>query len=397
MAGDELKEEKKLYKKFLDDEYHHIENLEIELKKPNIFNILGISRMEIRHSNFLGWLLDPNESHGLGNKFLVRILRDLALDEKNTLDIIKVSKLNFNNIDVRREYPISSKNNNDKDKKIDILIIFRDDNLVICIENKIDSKDSKQQLKDYRDYINETFKKEDDKDDVEYKNIFVYLTPNGDDPTNDTNEKEYWCNYSYKDDIIKHLTHTQDSITDSIIKTYISDYLSILKSEIMGIQGKAQELANAIYENHKQIIDFVVDFRDANKEYKQFWEKEREWVFKFADEFIKWINEADSANEYVLGYVKNAITVKQKTKGQNRYYNIYLIYQGKKGKKDDVNIDFVFSAKELQENKKESVKEILDNKKQVDYTDNPAYFTIFSVGNFKDELIEIHKKRFELP
>jgi len=385
----DIVELKKQYKNFLDDRDHNLEKLEIELQKPNIFNILGIGRMEIRHSNFLGWLLDPNGSHGLRNKFLIRILRDLALEKKNTLDIIDVCKLNFNNVDVRREYSITYK---DKKGSIDILIIFREDNLVICIENKIDAKDSKNQLKDYRDYINETFKKED-KDDVEYKNIFVYLTPNGDEPKKDKTEKKYWCNYSYKDAIIEHLTHTQDSITDSTIKTYISDYLTTLKSEIMGIQDEAQELANAIYENHKPIIDFVVANRDANKEYQQFWKKERAWVFDFAEKFIDLINNADSKNKYELGYVKNAITVKQKMEGQNRYYNIYLIYQGKD---KDVNIDFVFSAKEVLDNRKESVKKILDNPKQMDYTDNPAYFTIYSVGKFKKELIAIHEKRFEL-
>jgi hypothetical protein len=38
--------------------------------KSNIFEILKIKNMEIRHSNFLGWLLDPEESHNLKNKFL---------------------------------------------------------------------------------------------------------------------------------------------------------------------------------------------------------------------------------------------------------------------------------------------------------------------------------------
>ena len=36
----------------------------------NIFDVLKISRTEIRHSNILGWLLDANENHGIGDSFL---------------------------------------------------------------------------------------------------------------------------------------------------------------------------------------------------------------------------------------------------------------------------------------------------------------------------------------
>ena len=40
----------------------------------NIFNILKLDRMEIRHSNMLSWLLTPGETHGLGDKFLRKLL-----------------------------------------------------------------------------------------------------------------------------------------------------------------------------------------------------------------------------------------------------------------------------------------------------------------------------------
>jgi len=36
----------------------------------NVFEVLGRPRLEQAHSNFLAWLLDPGEAHGLGDKFL---------------------------------------------------------------------------------------------------------------------------------------------------------------------------------------------------------------------------------------------------------------------------------------------------------------------------------------
>ena len=38
--------------------------------KFNLFDILKITRTEIRHSNMLSWLLSPNENHGLGDSII---------------------------------------------------------------------------------------------------------------------------------------------------------------------------------------------------------------------------------------------------------------------------------------------------------------------------------------
>ena len=42
--------------------------------KFNIFDVLKISRTEIRHSNVLSWLLSASENHGLGDAFIKGIL-----------------------------------------------------------------------------------------------------------------------------------------------------------------------------------------------------------------------------------------------------------------------------------------------------------------------------------
>lgn len=392
----EIKEQKKNYKKLLEDP--DFENLEIELQKPNIFSILGISRMEIRHSNFLAWLLDPNASHGLGNRFLIRILWDLAtnennsnlIEEENKLDIIEINQLNFSNVEVNREVPISV---NKKGGAIDILINFRDENdkLVICIENKIDAPDSKEQLASYSKWVKDTFEGN--------KIVFIYLTPMGIEP-NDKDEAKEWINYSYREGIIEHLKSLQDSITDSIVKTYISDYLTILKSEIMNTNESATDLANAIYDRHSSLIDFIVNNRESNIKYKNKWEKDNnKRVYDFANDFIKLIREANPDSEYELGFTQNAITVKRKTNEQNRYYNIYSLYP-RTSSNADCNLDFTFSTKEDQENIKKVVKEIVDNKKKEDndinYTDK-TYFTVYYVNHLSDcELKEIHMKRFNI-
>jgi hypothetical protein len=51
--------------------------LESRMGRFNIFDALGITRAEIRHSNFLAFVLDPAESHGQGQLFLKAVLMDI--------------------------------------------------------------------------------------------------------------------------------------------------------------------------------------------------------------------------------------------------------------------------------------------------------------------------------
>ena len=44
------------------------------LSRFNPIKTMGMERMEIRHSAILGWLLSPQETHGLGDTFLKAFL-----------------------------------------------------------------------------------------------------------------------------------------------------------------------------------------------------------------------------------------------------------------------------------------------------------------------------------
>ena len=51
------------------------------VSEPNVFEVLKVSQYEIRHSNTLAWLLNPNENHGLGDSFLKEIIRIAILNQ----------------------------------------------------------------------------------------------------------------------------------------------------------------------------------------------------------------------------------------------------------------------------------------------------------------------------
>jgi len=57
--------------------------LEAMIAEFNIFEAIGAVRSELRHSDALAFLLDPSESHGLGDAFLRRFLQKvLAMAQK---------------------------------------------------------------------------------------------------------------------------------------------------------------------------------------------------------------------------------------------------------------------------------------------------------------------------
>ena len=67
-------EQKKILEEFLLD-IDILDKLDGYMNKFNVFDVLRISKMEIRHSNMLAWLLNPKETHGLGDTFLRKFLQ----------------------------------------------------------------------------------------------------------------------------------------------------------------------------------------------------------------------------------------------------------------------------------------------------------------------------------
>lgn len=109
-------------------------------KQMNVLDILHLAAHELKHSDFLAWLLRPGEAHGLDSRFLeffLNLLRDkgVAIDESLLASGLK-------NFQVRRE-----------EEDIDIFLLSDDDRTVITIENKILSRESGEQLKRYRDLV----------------------------------------------------------------------------------------------------------------------------------------------------------------------------------------------------------------------------------------------------
>lgn len=94
------------------------QQLSQKMQTLNIFEVLGITNAEIRHSNFLAWLLDPNGNHGMGDKFLREFVSKLGQRE--------VVPENVTVCIVRREW-----------QHIDLLVLCQKEKYLLCVENKV--------------------------------------------------------------------------------------------------------------------------------------------------------------------------------------------------------------------------------------------------------------------
>lgn len=220
---------------------HDFELIELTLKEPNIFQTLSIERMEIRHSNFIAYILDPRESHGLGDVVIRKLLRDIFSDTKvSSRDIFDADTLNLQNIEIRREW-----------RNIDLLLILDED--VVVIENKVDTSDHSDQLKKYKEIASDTFRD---------KNIhYVYLTPFGNDPL-DTEHGKYYINYSYDQlaNILDSILNLHKNSISQKIYFYLADYLITVKRELL-MNDELSKLASKVYKAHKEAFDFIIEHK----------------------------------------------------------------------------------------------------------------------------------------
>ena len=215
----------------------NFDKLDLELKNPNIFHILKISNTEIRHSNFLSWLLDPSQSHKMGDIFLKRFLREVFSSDKfDKLNQVDVEGMNLTDVQIYREW-----------KNIDILIVLND--IVVCVENKILTKEHSNQLQRYRKIVEENF--------PNLKRIFVYLTPFGDISENESDIYEP-ISYVFVVETLERILKVYSSSLNDLVRTYIKDYIIMIKREIMKTD-ESIELSRKIYQNHRELLDFIYE------------------------------------------------------------------------------------------------------------------------------------------
>jgi len=234
-----MQEELKALEEFIYDN-EELEQLELMINDFNIFTALNIVNNELRHSNFLSWLLNPKESHSIGDYFLKSLIKRLSYKFSGNAaipSIFDIDGWSFEDAEVMREW-----------RNIDILIKSDANNFIWIIENKVYSKEHSNQLARYKDIVQKEYP------DYKYK-VFTYLTIEGEDASDDD-----YISLSY-DEVItiieKIINDKKDKLATEIL-TFLSHYTEMVRRYIMR-EAEIQRICERIYKTHKKALDLIFE------------------------------------------------------------------------------------------------------------------------------------------
>jgi len=223
--------------------------LEAQLSRFNIFRVLKADRHEIRHSNMLAWLLNPDESHGLEDRFLRRWLMKVVHDANTQPDTtfglpspIEIDSLDIEYVEVAREH-----------ENIDLLLILTtttDVKWIVCIENKVESSQHSGQLHRYHEYVERKFAKASHR-------LYVFLTKYSEAPEN---AGFITSSYEVIRNVLQNCILDDGAYIRPAPKVLLDQYLELLSEDFVD-DSKAAQLARQIYQTHRKAIDFILENR----------------------------------------------------------------------------------------------------------------------------------------
>jgi len=340
-------------------------------KKSNIFEILKIKNMEIRHSNFLGWLLDPEESHNLENEFLKGFVQEGINKNKYTEITVDIDLID--SVKIEREY-----------KDIDLLI--ESHNVVFCIENKIFSNEHSDQLKKYKKIIQKEFPNKE--------KVFIYLTPSG-KPSQQETEIYLPISYSVVLEVLKHLNIKK---IDKNAQIYILDYIATLEKDIL----KNNELKAPLSKLHLEYGEFIKQILEKRNTSQS---KERE-IYKKHQEFFDYFSKNNFDPEWISLLIqktllKNGYKLGSINSKYVRFYPVELepyIYKSKQRNTWEHREIFIFEL-EIKEKNKIAIRSCVNRRGDEDFDYDGLLKIIDTIPNAKQrnkDWVFSHEKEFPI-
>ena len=223
-----------------------LERLEALLDQFNLFEALGAVRVEVRHSDFLSFLLNPSQNHGLGDTFVKRVLqRSLSISSVQNLPItpIDLDIWDLDELTVFREW-----------QNIDILLVDERNHLVVIIENKVGSREHSGQLQRYWQITNQHYHN--------WNIVGLFLSPEGDQPSDDN---YFPIDYTTICEILEKLVETRKSTLGPDVLVALNHYTQMLRRHIVS-NSEIEQLAKRIYRKHKQALDLIYEYRPDQQE-----------------------------------------------------------------------------------------------------------------------------------
>lgn len=214
------------------------------LNKFNPIRTMKMEGMEIRHSAILAWLLDPRETHGLGDRFLKAFVAEALRDHSGlgAPTALEVVQKDLRDAEIRREW-----------RGIDIFISFPTLNWAFVVENKFYSRQRKGQLAEYIGKVGAYFDSQGKVPIV--RGIFLTLF---EEEPEDTGFAP--IRYASICEILQSFLTNEASITEEVAM-FLRHYLDVIEDEtgMSEERNEMERLARDLYRNHKKVLDFVFE------------------------------------------------------------------------------------------------------------------------------------------
>jgi len=222
-------------------ENRDLERLKALLERFNIFEAIGVVRQELRHSDFLAFLLNSQENHRLDDIFVKRLLQRLLMETEDTslpVTPMDLDLWSLEQMEVRREW-----------QRIDILLLDEPNRLAVIIENKIGTSEHSDQLRRYHQIVTEHH--------PGWRVIGLYMTPGG-----DTLSYEAYLPVDYGSicDVLDGIAESRGASASPDLKTLIAHYTEMLRRHIVG-DSEIARLCQQIYRKHQRALDLIYEHR----------------------------------------------------------------------------------------------------------------------------------------
>ena len=217
-----------------------LDRLEAIISAFNPLKILGVTDFEIRHSNVLAWLLDPNGHHGLGDtlfkSMLLEIIRDYGgVGLPHIEDIIGAG---FTDLKVLREW-----------RNIDLFAVSPSNKLLVVIENKVNADESEHQLSKYVEIVERKY--------PAHKKVFVYLTLDGAPPKGSNRYIPFTHEQIYN--IVQSVVELRRDYMHDKVYDFIQQYLQILEEKTMK-NDEFIDICSKLYREHGDAIKMILTY-----------------------------------------------------------------------------------------------------------------------------------------
>ncbi|MDY0139354.1 MAG: PD-(D/E)XK nuclease family protein [Candidatus Izemoplasmatales bacterium] len=217
------------------------------INEVNFFEVTKTSHKELTHSNVLAWLFNSNENHNLKDSivrtFIQKVIKSNVNEKNIDVDNFNIFFLDFDSFTIKREW-----------QNIDIFMVSETNKFTITIENKIYAVERDNQTIDYRSKVERIYPKD------EYKNLYIYLTYQG----NEAMDKEHWLKADYQM-IVESLEKvvTKHSSMSSTVKLILENYISTVRRKIL-MDNELVKICEEIYKKHKTALDLIYEYRPDN-------------------------------------------------------------------------------------------------------------------------------------